>query len=83
MTPQDTLLENILDSFFAIGGIFIILVCVYYRLLYKIERNRNDILEMDNVGLEHYNTMLKNKLQKKKEVLAIQEALLKENNIKC
>jgi hypothetical protein len=61
-------------------GLFIWLLITKLHL--RLERNRNDILEMDNVGLEHYNTMLKNKLQKRKEVLAIQEALLKENNIK-
>jgi hypothetical protein len=80
---MDVLLKNIFDAALTIAGIGVFILLAYYIILYKIERNRNDILEMDNVGLEHYNTMLKNKLQKKKEVLAIQEALLKENNIKC
>jgi len=79
---MDVLLENILTASFAIFGIAVFILLAYYIILYKIERNRNDILEMDNVGLEHYNTMLKNKLQKKKELLSIQDKLLEENNIK-
>ena len=52
------------------------------HVLLSIEKDKNTVLELDITGLEHYNHMLKNKLQKKKEVLEMQDRLLDENNIK-
>ena len=72
-----------MDVVILIGtSIFCLIGWFSTHLLLQNERDKNDILEMDNVGLEHYNTMLKNKLQKKKELLTIQDKLLEENNIK-
>jgi hypothetical protein len=76
---MDVLLENILTASFAIFGIAVFILLAYYIILYKIERDKNTVLELDITGLEHYNHMLKNKLQKKKELLTIQDSIIKDS----
>jgi len=68
MTIENTILIGI-AILFLIGWVTACRVC-------SLLKDRNDILEMDNVGLEHYNHMLKNKLQKKKEVLEMQDQMI-------
>jgi len=72
-----------MDVVILIGtSIFCLIGWISTHVLLYNERDKNNALEMDIVGLEHYNHMLKNKLQKKKELLTIQDALLNDNNIK-
>ena len=71
------------DNIFLIVVLFFtIIACIWYKVLYKLEEEtRNKLQEEHEILIVKYNH-LKVRLQKKKELLEIQDALLKENNIK-
>lgn len=59
-------------------SIFCLIGWIVTHVLLQRAHDKTASLEMDIVGLEHYNHMLKNKLQKKKELLTIQDGIIKE-----
>lgn len=72
------------DNIFLIVMLFFtIIACIFwYKLLFKLEEEtRNKLQEEHEILIVKYNHM-KVRLQKKKELLEIQDVLLKENNIK-
>lgn len=68
--------------FFLVLSIGLFCWLLVIKLELRLEKDKNDVLEMEITSMEHHATMLKNKIQKKKELLEIQDRLLDENNIK-
>jgi len=68
------------DNIFLIVVLFFtIIACIWYKLLYKLEEEtRNKLQEEHEILIVKYNH-LKLRNQKKKELLKIQDKLLKES----
>ena len=68
--------------FFFVLSIGLFCWVLFLKLHLRIERDRIEAFKLEITSMKHQNHMLKNKIQKKKELLEIQDVLLKENNIK-
>ena len=68
------------DNIFLIVVLFFtIIACIWYKLLYKLEeKTRNKLQEEHEILIVKYNH-LKLRNQKKKELLEVQDKLLKES----
>ena len=68
--------------FFFVLSIGLFVWVLFLKLHLRIERDRIEALELEIINMKHYSHMLRNKIQRKKELLELQDKLLKENNIK-
>jgi septum formation inhibitor MinC len=66
--------------FFLVLSIGLFCWLLVTKLELRLEKDKNDVLEMEITSMEHHATMLKNKIQKKKEVLTTQDLIIKEQN---
>lgn len=67
------------DAFLIVVLFFTIIACIWYKLLYKLEeKTRNKLQEEHEILIVKYNH-LKLRNQKKKELLELQDKLLKES----
>ena len=68
--------------FFFVLSIGLFVWVLFLKLHLRIERDRIEALELEIISMKHYSHMLRNKIQRKKELLELQDKLLNENNIK-
>ena len=61
---------------------FLVIVCIWYKILSELEEKRNNELQEQLEVLHVMYNALKVKMKRKKELLGIQDKLLNENNIK-
>lgn len=68
--------------FFFVLSIGLFIYVLFLKLYLRLEKDTNGILTLENEGLMIEIVKIKHKIQKKKELLEIQDQLLNENNIK-
>ena len=65
--------------FFFVLSIGLFVWVLFLKLHLRIERDRIEALELEIINMKHYSHMLRNKIQRKKELLETQDKLLKES----
>jgi len=65
--------------FFFVLSIGLFVWVLFLKLHLRIERDRIEAFKLEIISMKHYSHMLRNKIQRKKELLEIQDKLLKES----
>ena len=65
--------------FFLVLSIGLFCWVLFLKLHLRIERDRIKALELEIISMKHYSHMLRNKMKRKKELLEMQDKLLKES----
>jgi len=67
-----------MNEFLLIVCVFLLIACIWYKVMLRLEEERNNELQEQNEIMNVMYSAMKVKIKRKKELLEIQDKLIKE-----